>query len=131
MEVFINNYCLTYFLVKYDKENFSVKEFCDKLGLDLSYFERWGTDCTIEIGRNELFDLDINVMIRQSIKDLIGKEDILLELKNKYNLTYFIERVPLIISGSDNPIQKLSLDDDIIEFMYRTKTSDDLDYHIH
>ena len=77
------------------------------------------------------FDIDINVMIRRSIKDLIGKEDVLLELKNKYNLTYYLERVAILMSGSDASIQKLSLDDDIIEFMYKTKTSDDLDYHIH
>lgn len=131
MGLFKLEYCLTYFLVKYHKENFSLKEFCNQLNFDISYIEKWGTDCTIEIGRNEMFNIDINVMIRQSIKDLIGKEDVLLELKNKYNLTYFIVRVPLIISASDNPMQKLSLDDDIIEFMYKTKTSDDLDYHIH
>ena len=68
-------------------------------------------------------------MIRETLKDLIGEEDILLELKNKYNLEYYLERVPLLLND-DNYI-KLSLDMDIIEFMYKTKTIDDLDYHLH
>ena len=68
-------------------------------------------------------------MLRETLKDLIGKEEILLELKNKYNLEYYLERVPLLIN--DASYFKLSLDDDIIEFMYKTKTKDDLDYHLH
>ena len=124
----MDGYCLTYFLVKYD-DNFDMKDFCEKLNLDYEYCSRFGTECTLEIGRNELFDSNINVMVRKSIKDLIGKENILLELKEKYNLEYFIERVP-IIKKENKPYLKLSLEDDIIEFMYKSKTSDDLDYFI-
>ena len=125
----MERYCLTYFLVKFDKDNFDKKEFCDKLGFTLDYVDYWGTDCTIEIGRNEIYDEDINVMIRQSIKDLLGKEDALVYLKQKYGLFYAIERVPLILKNRKFK-QKLSLDEDIIEFMYKTKAVDDLDYFI-
>ena len=125
----MHKYCLTYFLVKYDINNFDMKEFASKLSLDYDLLVYFSTDSTIEIGRNELYQDDINIMIRESLKDLLGKEDILLELKNKYNLEYYLERVPLLLND-DNYI-KLSLDIDIIEFMYKTKTIDDLDYHLH
>lgn len=125
----MEKYCLTYFLVEFDENNFDKKEFCDKLGFTYEYVDYWGTESTIEIGRNEFYDDDINVMIRRSIKDLIGKEKALLELKEKFNLTYKLERVPILIKNKKIR-QNLSLDDDIIEFMYKTKTSDDLDYFI-
>lgn len=125
----MHKYCLTYFLVKYDINNFDMKEFASKLSLDYDLLVYFSTDSTIEIGRNEFYQNDINIMIRETLKDLLGKEDILLELKNKYNLEYYLERVPLLLND-DNYI-KLSLDIDIIEFMYKTKTIDDLDYHLH
>lgn len=126
----MSDYCLTYFLVKFDINNFDYDDFANQLNLDLKLLKRFGTDETIEIGRNELFDIDINVMIRRSIKDLIGKEDILLKLKNKYNLEYYIERVPWLVANTEKPRQILSLDYDIIAFMYKAQVCDDLDYYI-
>lgn len=126
----MSEYCLTYFLVKFDINNFDYDDFANQLNLDLQLLKRFGTDETIEIGRNELFDIDINVMIRRSIKDLIGKEDILLKLKNKYNLEYYIERVPCLVANTEKPRQILSLDYDIIAFMYKAQVCDDLDYYI-
>ncbi len=125
-----NPYCLTYFLVKHGENNFDIEHFAKCLGLDVELLKHFGTSTTIEIGRNEYYDADINVMVRVSIKDLIGKEDILKRLKNQYNLEYFIERVPIISGDENSPRQKLSIDDDIIEFMYKSGTQDDLDYFV-
>lgn len=122
------NYCLTYFRVMFD-ENFDIKIFCENLGLDYEYYKKFGTDVSLEVGRNEVYDVDINKMVRITLKDLFGKEDILLELKEKYNLEYYLERVPCIYTESIHPI--LSLDNDIIEFLYKTKTMDDLDYYLY
>lgn len=124
----MEKYCLTYFLVKFDSNNFDMLEFSKVLDLDYQILERFGTNSTIEIGRNEFYNDDINVMVRTSLKDLFGKEDKLLYLKNKYKLEYVLERVPLILDNQNMP--KLSLDDDIIEFLYKTKTKDDLDYFL-
>lgn len=124
----MEKYCLTYFLVKFDSNNFDMLEFSKVLDLDYQILERFGTESTIEIGRNEFYNDDINVMVRTSLKDLFGKEDKLLYLKNKYKLEYVLERVPLILDNQNMP--KLSLDDDIIEFLYKTKTKDDLDYFL-
>ena len=122
--------CLTYFRVMYDISNFDPYDFCASLDIPYEVYEKFGTDCCIEIGRNERFNLDINVMIRETLRDLFGKEEILKILKEKYNLEYFLERVPTIIKDSTESNQILSLDNDIIEFLYRTQTKDDLDYFI-
>jgi hypothetical protein len=112
-------------------ENFDMKDFCDKLGLNYEYQKEYGTDCSMEIGRNEVFKINLNEMLRYTLKDLFGKEEILLELKKKYNLEYYLERVPELHSDTTRVNPVLSLDDDIIEFMYKTKTKDDLDYFIY
>lgn len=125
----MEEYCLTYFRVEY-QDDFDMKDFCQKLNLDYEYVKNWGGENWLQIGKNENFNFNINVMIRKTIKDLIGKEEVLLQLKNKYKLKYYIERVPLITFEKSDTYQKLSLEDDIIEFMYKSKTSDDLDYHI-
>lgn len=85
---------------------------------------------SVEIGRNEVYDDDVNVMIRRTLKNLLGKEEILLELKNEYKLTYVLERVPIISTEDNAPYQKLSLDSDVITFLHKTGTRDDLDYHL-
>ena len=122
------NYCLNYFRVLYD-EKFDMIDFCKCLGIDYEYYKNYGTDVSMEIGRNEIYDVDINKMVRITLKDLFGKEDVLVMLKEKYNLEYYLERVLGIYCDSVHPI--LSLDADIIEFLYKSKTIDDLDYYIY
>ena len=122
--------CLTYFRVHYGNKPFDARDFCERLDLDYEYLKDWGTDVTLHIGTNYEFDVDINVMLRKSLKDLFGKEEILVELRKKYCLEYYLERVPTLIANSEIPNQLLSLDSDIIEFMYKTGAHDDFDYYI-
>ena len=123
-------YCLTYFLVEFEENSLNLKDFCEKLGLDYDNVAYFSTSDSIELGRNECFDEDISVMIRETLGELIHKTDELSALRKKYSLKYTLERVPLILTRDGAPHQKLSLDDDIIEFMYKTKTRDDLDYFV-
>ena len=125
----MERYCLTYFLVQFG-DNFNLRDFCSLLGLSLGETERFSTECTLEIGRNEFFDMDVNVMLRKTLKDLLGKEKQLLALKERYGLTYYLERVPSLQANSEAPNQCLSLAPDVIEFLYKTQTVDDLDYYI-
>lgn len=122
--------CLTYFRVHYGNKPFDMKDFCERLGLDYEYAKDYGTDVTLHIGENYCFDVDINVMLRKSLKDLFGKEEILAELRREYCLEYYIERVPTIVANSEIPNQLFSLDADIIEFMYKTGAHDDFDYFV-
>lgn len=124
----------TYFAIIYEEDNFDLEEFKLKLNLYNFVIEEYGKKVcenkfVIKIGHCNKFNLDINIMIRDSIKELIGKEEILLELKNKYNLEYYLERVVYLKNIKDGVFPILSLDNDIIEFLYKTKTIDDLDYY--
>lgn len=126
----MNPYRLTYLLVEYDESTFDLRDFCNRLSLNFDELQRFCADGTMELGRNELFDLDINVMLRRTLKNLLGNEDILLALKEKYALTYTLERVPLLQAAENAPHQRLFLDEDILRFMYLCKVKDDLDYHV-
>ena len=123
-------YCLTYFYVEIGSPEFDLADFCERLGLDYEMTERFSTEDSMDLGRCEEFDPDINVSVRKTLDCFFGKEDILVELSEKYSLKYYLERVPIASSEEGYPYQRWSLDDDIIEFMYKTKTHDDLDYHI-
>jgi len=126
------NYCLTYLLVEIgEPEKFDLHDFCDSLGLDYEHTENFSTEESIELGRHEDCNQSGNAMIRETLKDLFGKEDILVELKKKYSLSFTLERVPFIHRNVDADKQiHLSLADDIIAFMYKTGTHDDLDYFL-
>ncbi len=85
----------------------------------------------ITIGFNNEYDVNINVMIRKTLKDLIPKIAILADLKKTLSLEYYLVLVPEIYSESEAPNQILSLENDIIEFLYLTKTEQDLDYYVY
>ena len=87
---------LTYFSIKYDPKNFSFEDFCKELSLDIQETMENGTEDHIFIGYHYDYKEDVNEMVRYSLKELFGKEEILLKLKNKYNLTYKLERVPTL-----------------------------------
>lgn len=83
-----------------------------------------------EIGRNEDYNVYVSDMCRITLKDLFGKEQAISDIKQKFNLSTTLEIVPYIAADSEEPNQCLSLDNDIIEFLYKTGTSIDLDYYI-
>lgn len=85
---------------------------------------------SFEIGRNEDYRVYVSDMIRTTIKDLVGKEQKIVELKKRFNLTASLIIVPYIVADSELPNQCLSLDDDVIAFLHKSGTSMDLDYYI-
>ena len=82
------------------------------------------------IGLNEEYNVDVNEMLRWTLKDLFGKEQKLLEMKNRFSLTTTLEIVPHIVVDCGEPSQILSLDSDIIAFLYKSGTAVDLDYYV-
>ena len=125
------DYCLTYFRVLFD-EGFDLEDFCQQLGLDFEVLKDFCEEDWLEVGRNEVYNVDLNVMVRETLKDLFEKEKILLELKRKYHLTYYLERVIHIYADTENNINPiLSLAPDIVEFLYKSDTEDDLDYYVY
>lgn len=100
-------------------------------GDSLPHTKRVAEHDEIVFGYNDEYSADINEMLRVTLKGLRGKVTELAALREKYRLEYYLEIVPEIESGSEEPHPALSLDDDIIEFLYLTKTKHDLDYYIY
>ena len=121
--------CLTYFLI-YSKKMINMENIIKELDLNGEVVSGM-TDQTLEIGRCEEYDVDINNMVRKSINSLVGKESILLSLKEKYNLELYLSKVVMLDTKSDEPTPILSLDADIVEFLYKTSVVDDIDYYLY
>ena len=82
------------------------------------------------IGYNETYDVDVNVMLRVTLKNLMGKEDEIKELCKRFSLTATLVVVPYIKYDSEEPKPYLSLERDIIGFLQRSDTAPDLDYYV-
>ena len=123
--------CLTYFYVDTTKStNFDMATFCNVLNIDENCVQLRDNGC-MRIGSNTQYNVDINVMLRTTLCPLWDKRNLLVELRNKYNLTYYLARVPHIYSSCDQPKPLLSLDADIVAFINETGTLDDLDYYVY
>lgn len=102
----------------------------------LEYFSSFCTEVKqtnnmIEIGLNKNYDVDINNMIRKTIFDLLGKEEEIKKYLKVNKIEAFLEIVPEIASKSNESKPILSLDEDIIEFLYKSGIRMDLDYYIY
>lgn len=118
--------CRTYFSIACDDNNrAAVKNYLTEI-----------TDELIESGRgfiiglNEDYDVDVNVMLRLTLKSLFGKEDKIKFLYEAFGAATTLEVVPYISDTCENPQQILSIDKDIIEFLYKSGATYDLDYYI-
>jgi hypothetical protein len=82
------------------------------------------------MGENSDYNVDINVMIRKTIAPFVGREGEIKRLAEELNLDIWLEIVPYIYSSSDEPQPILSLDGDIVEFLFKSAIREDLDYYI-
>lgn len=86
---------------------------------------------SFEIGLNEAYRTDVNEMIRVTLKDLFGKEDVLKKLKEEFSVTTVLQIVPRIESASAEPKPLLSLDSDVVSFLYLSGAEVDMDYYVY
>jgi hypothetical protein len=122
------NSCRTYFRIS---GNADPCEILRELELTPSKVTVKDGSTEIDVGYNDTYSTDINDMLRVTLSELFGKEEQLLELKSTLGLDYYLVTVPELAKDSDEPHPILSLDSDIIEFLYRSKTVHDLDYYIY
>lgn len=129
--------CATYLFLKLkDVDDHSVdidaNVRMDNAGRELSAFtqdyilKKYG----YEIALNEEYDVDINNMVRKTIKDFVGKEKKIKQMLQRLGAEMYLEIVPYIRADCEDPKPILSLDDDIIEFAYKSGVKLDIDYYI-
>ncbi|MGN1104188.1 MAG: DUF4279 domain-containing protein [Candidatus Coproplasma sp.] len=85
---------------------------------------------SVVVGDNNLYDSDVNVMLRTTLGALMGNEQTLLELKDKYSAELWLIIVAYLSTQTSDPYPVLSLDRDIVEFLYKSGAEYDLDYYI-
>ncbi len=117
--------CRTYFAIYGAKDAAAL---LSELGLENAEVR---CNDSIMIGFNDDYNVDINEMFRFTLQGLLEKTALLAELKEKYSLEYYLVGVPEIVSESDEPHQILGVNEDIVAFLYQSKTKLDLDYYIY
>lgn len=116
----------TYFFIYCDDRRAEIAEEINRLFNVVPEPEKYG----FRLGVCRDYNIDINEMLRATLKNLIGRENKLNDLKLRFSLEYSLIIVANIAFHSESPKPVLSLDDDIIEFLYKTKARHDLDYYI-
>ena len=117
--------CRTYFAIYGAKDAAAL---LGELGLDKAQVR---CDDFILVGFNDVYNVDINQMFRVTLQSLFDKTALLSELKEKYSLEYYLVGVPEIVSESDDPHQILGVNEEIVAFLYASKTKLDLDYYVY
>ena len=82
------------------------------------------------LGYNEDYNVDVNEMLRVTLKDLLGKEQAIATLQQRFSVTTVLTIVPSIVADSAEPHQILSLNKDILDFLSKSGTAMDLDYYV-
>ncbi len=82
------------------------------------------------IGLNKKYHTNVNEMLRVTLKGLIGKEEKIKEMQQKYQVAVTLQIVPHLVKDSNDPLQILSLASDIIAFLYKANIAYDIDYYV-
>lgn len=85
----------------------------------------------MDICYNDVYNVDLNEMLRVSLKPLMNKVELLKTIRAELGVEYYVVLVPRIDLDSDDPTPVLSLDNDIMEFMCKIGAKHDLDYYIY
>lgn len=71
-------------------------------------------------GKNDVYNADVNVMIRETLKGLAGKEAALKDMSQNLCAYLSLEIYAVIVKSSRKEPPRLSVDDDIAEFLQKS-----------
>ncbi|MEE1043524.1 MAG: DUF4279 domain-containing protein [Clostridia bacterium] len=126
--------CYTYFSIRGDFDTDVVTSL-----LGLQPYKTWkstdtrkdgkphGFSCW-DYGKCEEYDILTENQMLKTIADLIPKIDILKQIREKYDVEYYLEIVPEIYSYNSHPCLAPSLA--VIDFCYETRTNIDIDLYV-
>ncbi len=128
------NKCYTYFSIH---GNYNVKELCRLLDIQTLDFWQAGEKTSDGIIRDEsylscnkceIYNVFTSKQMEKTIEPFRNKIDLLVELKKKYDLKYYLVIVPYLYAGEVSPA--LAPNADIVDFCYKTGTDIDIDLYI-
>ncbi len=97
-----------------DDSLFDSDKIADALKEIAAFKEKWDY---FSYGENNTYQGDLNEMLRKTLTGLIGKEEQLKAIQDKYLVVMQLEIFEVIVNDSNQPKQHLSLDKDITEFL--------------
>ena len=127
MKLKTKNSCYTYFRIVgyFDPDVITAR-------LGIVPHESWKSGdhgiATWECGMCDEYDVLVEKQMRKTIFGLLDKIDELNQIRNDFDACFFLEIVPEIYVGGNNPVLSPPLD--IIDFCHATRTQIDLDYYI-
>ncbi len=77
------------------------------------------------------YDVDVNNMLRVTLAPFFGKEEEIKRVCDLYRVSFVLEIIPELCASSEDPTPILSLDNDIIKFLYLSGVEHDLDLYIY
>ena len=80
-------------------------------------------------GRCDEYDVCVENQMRKTISGLLDKIDILNQIRNDFDVSFYLEVVPEIYVDDINPCLAPSLD--VIDFCHATRTEIDIDLYIY
>ena len=82
-----------------------------------------------EIGRCTEYDVEVKNQMRKTISVLQDKIPLLNQIREKYDVSFYLEIVPSIYADDVSPCLAPSLD--IIDFCHATRTEIDIDMYVY
>ena len=79
-------------------------------------------------GKCECYDVYVENMMMKTIKDLLDKTEILKNIKNNYDVSYYLQIVPEVFVNESTPCLAPNLD--IMRFCCETETELDIDLYV-
>lgn len=96
-------------------ETCAVKAEVRKIIKDVEQFEYW-----FRLGLNKEYNMDVNLMIKKTLKSLFGKEKELKKIQQELCVPMILNVYATIIKDSEEPKQNFQLSDDVLEFLNKT-----------
>ena len=130
-----DNKCYTYFSIQGD---FDPDEITKILGLEpckqwkIGDTRRSGSKYEFanwQFGRNDNYDPITENQMYETIKPLLGKIDLLNEIREKYDADLSLAIVPTLYVNNISPCLAPSLE--VIDFCHATRTEIDIDLYLH
>ena len=129
-----HNSCYTYFCII---GNFDPDVISEKLSLTPERSRRIGdkisggnvcSSARWEIGRCEEYDVHVENQMRKTISALLDKTDLLNQIREEFDVEFFLEIVPSIYVDDITPCLAPPLD--VIDFLHQTRTKIDIDMYL-
>ena len=127
--------CYTYFSIRGE---FEPDVITDMLGLkpfeickigDLSSSGKPYQTACWDYGKCEEYDIETEKQMLKTISNLIPKISILKQIREKYDVEFYLEVVPEIYSYNSHPCLAPSLN--VIDFCHETRTNLDIDLYVY